>query len=419
MKHLRILGAGTAGTMVANHIVSRLPDDWEVTVIDPASDHLYQPGLLYLPFGAKNERKMIRKRQSTLRSGVNWLKAAVSRIDTENQRIHLEDDQSLPYDFLVIASGSHIHPEETPGMMEDGWRDTIHDFYTLEGAQALREELGQFKGGRIVVNVVDVPIKCPVAPLEFLFLADDFFTRRKIRNDVELVYVTPLDGAFTRPVASSVLGSLLERKGIKVETDFGTGEVDSTHKILRSYDEREVPYDLLVTIPLHLGAEFIEDSDLGDDSGFVPTDEETLLVNGYDNIFAIGDATDLPTSKAGSVAHFEGEVLVENLLSAIEGKAPNHQFDGHANCFIETGFKKALLIDFNYKTEPLPGHFPLSKVGPFSLLKESRRNWIGKRAFRWIYWHRLLPGKKLYVPNTMSMRGKYYPKNFLPQSEVA
>ncbi len=406
MKHLVILGAGTAGTMVANRMHSRLPDDWAITVIDPAGTHLYQPGLLFLPFGAHDEPKMTRPRARTLHAGVDWRRASVQTVDARQRVVSLADGTELPYDLLVIASGSQIKPGETPGLVGGEWHRTIHDFYTLEGAQALRRALASFPGGRLVLNVVEMPIKCPVAPMEFLFLADAFFTRRGIRDKVELVYATPLDGAFTKPTCNKVLSYLIERKGIRLETEFNTGEVDADGRKLRSFDDREVSYDLLVSIPTHGGAPFVDASGLGNELGFVPTHPNSLRAKADDHIFVLGDATDLPSSKAGSVAHFQAEVLQENLQRAIDGRSLDDGFDGHANCFIETGFDKALLIDFNYETEPLPGTFPIPGIGPMSLLKESRINHWGKLAFRWIYWNALLPGRPLPVPTRMSMRGK-------------
>jgi len=406
MKQLVILGAGTAGTIVANRLHRELNDDWRVTIVDPAPRHLYQPGLLFLPFGARDEAKMERPRQATLDGGVRWVQEAVRTVDTEGRRVELSDGRHLRYDQLVLASGSRIRPEETEGLTGSHWHRSAHDFYTLGGARALRQALAEFRGGRLVVNVVEMPIKCPVAPLEFLFLADAFFTRRGIRDRVELVYATPLDGAFTKPMASKLLGSMLEEKGIEVVPEFSTGEVDGDGRVLRSWDEREVPYDLLVSIPTHMGADFIEASDLGDELAFVPTEPHTLRAKGHPDVFVLGDATDLPSSKAGSVAHFQAEVLADNILRAIRGEDLEEGFDGHANCFIESGHGKGLLIDFNYDTEPLPGHYPLPWVGPFPLLKESRRNHWGKLAFRWAYWNLLLPARPMPVPHRMSMLGK-------------
>ncbi len=416
MNNLVILGAGTAGTMVANRMTRRVPSGWTVAIIDPEVEHLYQPGLLFLPF-SQRQKRLQRPRVATLRPGVQWIRESVARVDPDERQVILQSGSRVPYDLLVVASGAGTRPEETAGMIGPEWRRSIHDFYTLEGAHALRGALADFSGGRLVVNVVEMPIKCPVAPLEFLFLADDYFIERGIRDRVELVYATPLDGAFTKPVCSRALASLLEEKGVRVETEFSVGEVDAEGRKLRSFDEREIPYDLLVTVPTHKGASFIEESGLGNELAFVPTDPHTLLTKKDDHIFALGDATDLPSSKAGSVAHFQAEVLQENLLRAIAGWSPLPEFDGHSNCFIESGKGKALLIDFNYETEPLPGRFPWPVVGPMPLLKEARRNHWGKLAFEWVYWHMLLPGRHLPITTQMSLAGKQRPATPPPTAQ--
>lgn len=408
MKQLVILGGGTAGTMVANRMAKRLPStEWQVTLVDPNAEHLYQPGLLFLPFGATDEEDDLRERRSTLHRKVAWKMASVGRVDAMKNLVELENGESLPYDLLVIASGSRIRPDLTEGMLGPAYGQTVHDFYTLPGAMALRLALGQMESGRLVINIVEMPIKCPVAPLEFAFLADDFFRKKGIRDKIEIVYATPLDGAFTKPVASKLLGNLLERKKISVETEFSCARVDPERKVIASWDEREIPFDLLVTIPTHSGAAFVERSGLGNELAFIPTDPHSLRARGHDNIFVIGDATDVPASKAGSVAHFEAEVLTENLTAIINGDAPEATFDGHANCFVETGDGKALLIDFNYDVEPLPGSYPVPLIGPFSLLEESTTNHLGKLAFRWMYWNGLLPGKPIPLPAHMTMMGKH------------
>ncbi len=414
MKNIVILGAGTAGTIVANQLRRQLPAEWTLTVVDPAMEHLYQPGLLFLPFGVHDDRRMLRSRRRTLGDGVRWVESAVERIEPDAKRLVLAKGRTISYDLLVVATGSHIRPDETAGMLGPHWHDTVHDFYSLEGAQRLRDVFAGFEGGRLVVNVVEMPIKCPVAPLEFLFLADDFFSRRGIRDRVDLVFATPLDGAFTKPIASRLLGSMLEDKGITVISEFSTGEVDGDNRLIRGWDGREEPYDLLVTVPTHMGAPVIEASGLGNELGFVPTDKHSLLAKGHDDIFVLGDATDLPSSKAGSVAHFQSEVVSENVLRTIAGRSLIESFDGHSNCFIESGHGKALLIDFNYDVEPLPGHYPLPYVGPMSLLKESRINHWGKLAFRWVYWNMLLPGRPLPVSAQMSMVGKRPVSSSLP-----
>jgi sulfide:quinone oxidoreductase len=227
-----------------------------------------------------------------------------------------------------------------------------------------------------------------------------------IRDKVDISFVTPLDGAFTKPKASAILGDFLDKKNIKLITDFGIARVDNENKKIISWEEEEIPFDVLVTIPTNMGDEAIDRSDMGNEFNFIPTDKHTLKADGHDNIFVIGDATDLTSSKAGSVAHFQADILYENFLSVIEGREPKAEFDGHANCFIESGFGKGILIDFNYDTEPLPGKYPLPGVGPFSLLEETKMNHYGKIMFRWMYWNFLVKGLELPIESNMSMAGK-------------
>ena len=408
MKNIVILGAGTAGTMMANKLVRALPEGgWRVTVVDRDDKHVYQPGLLFVPFGAYREDEIVKPRSGLFDRRVDVRLSGVERIVPDARRVVLSGGEALTYDILILATGSRIVPEQTPGLTGPGWMETAFDFYSLEGAAALRDKLASFEGGRVVVNVVEMPIKCPVAPLEFLFLAEAFFTQRGLRDRVELVYATPLEGAFTKPRASAMLGDLMARRGITVLGDFNVSEVDGAKRTMKAYDGREVPYDLLVTIPLHAGAEVISRSQMGDAGGWVPTDKHTLRAEHHHGVFVIGDATNLPASKAGAVAHFQGDVLFENVMRFIAGRELSPGFDGHANCFIETGHGQAMLIDFNYDTEPLPGRFPVPGVGPFTLLEESHVNHWGKLAFKWLYWNVLLEGKELPMDHRMLMAGKW------------
>jgi sulfide:quinone oxidoreductase len=390
-----ILGGGTGGTLTANRLRRAYsPDEAEIVVVDQDDHHVYQPGLLFVPFGLTHTEDIVRPRGRQLRTGITYRQSAVDRVDVETSTVHLVDGDTLAYDVLVIATGARLAPDETDGLTGPGWMESVFTFYTTEGAAALETALHGFEGGRLVVNVVDMPIKCPVAPLEFCFLADWYFTDRGIRDRVQITYVTPLDGAFTKPVAAQQLAGMLAEKGIELVTEFNTGEIDGGTRTLVSFDGREVPFDLAVVVPVHAGAEYVGRSDgLGDAMDFVPTDRRTLQAHAAPNVFVIGDAADVPTSKAGSVTHFEGEVLVANIEHFLAGEPLEEAFDGHANCFIETGFHKALLIDFNYDTEPLTGHFP-TRVG-LPLLKESRLNHLGKLMFQWFYWHTLLPGRDI------------------------
>ena len=407
MKKLVILGGGTAGTMMVNKLAPVMERyDLQITLIDQEETHYYQPGFLFIPFEIYTEEDVIKPKRDFFPSGVEIIMTPAEEIKADESKIKLKNGKLIGYDYLIIATGSRLAPEETEGMKDGGWRQNIFDFYTPDGAVALTKFLKYWEGGKMVVNIAEMPIKCPVAPLEFVFLADWWFTEQGIRDKVDIEFVTPLPGAFTKPIASKFLGQFLEKKNIHLTSEFSIGSVDSANNKIISWDEKSIEYDLLVTIPTNMGAPIIEDSDLGDDLNFIPTDKGTLRSKNYENIFVLGDATDLPSSKAGSVAHFQADVLYDNFLRALDNRSLEDKFDGHANCFIESGFGKGILIDFNYDIEPLPGKFPLPGVGPFSLLEETRMNHWGKMTFRWVYWNLLLRGAELPIEAQMNMAGK-------------
>ena len=408
MRKLLVLGGGTAGTIVLNKLIKKLPKDkWEITVVDQDSKHIYQPGLLFLPFGTYEPKQIIKKRQAYFPKGISYIQAEIEKVDPQLNKVYLKDSRELDYDYLVIASGTTPRPDQTPGMSDPKlWYKSVFDFFTLEGSIALRDALKNFNGGRLVVHITEMPIKCPVAPLEFTFLADAYFEKRGFRDKVEIVYVTPLEGAFTKPVCSKALGFMLDERKITLEPDFVIEHIDAETKTMVSMDEREIAFDLLVTIPVNMGADFIARSGLGDELNYVPVSKRTFLSDKFANIFVLGDASNIPASKAGSVAHFAIDLFSENFVEHVEGRPMKHEFDGHANCFIESGNRKGLLIDFNYEVEPLTGRFPIPVIGPLPLLKESYLNHIGKLAFRWIYWNILLKGRYLPIPSLMSMAGK-------------
>jgi sulfide:quinone oxidoreductase len=410
MKRLLILGAGTGGTMMANHLRRALDKKvWDVTIVDENETHYYQPGFLFLPFDAYAPKDIIKPIKEFIPEGVTLLHRKIDKIVASTNSIQLSDGDHLEYDILIIATGAKIAPEEVEGMKEQEWRKSIFDFYTFDGALALRDKLRTWQGGKLLIHITEMPINCPVAPLEFAFLADSFFKHKNIRDKVDITFVTPLSGAFTKPKATEALGHLLQEKNIHIVSDFAIEKVDNTHKSIIDYGGRSIPFDLLVTIPTNKGDELIARSEMGDDLNYVPTNKVTLQSNTYKNVFVIGDASNVPASKAGSVAHFEAEILTENILHFIKGEPLNAEFDGHTNCFIETGNGKALLIDFNYTHEPVEGTFPFPGVGPLQLLKESRMNHFGKLAFRWIYWNMLLPGKHLpFVSTEMQETGKHF-----------
>lgn len=406
MKKLVILGAGCAGTMAANKLRKELHrDEWSITVIDKDDKHVYQPGLLFIPFGTYKPEDIVRNRAEFITKGVDFVVDEIIAIDTDKQRVKTATAH-YDYDKIIICTGVDLAPEEIPGLKE-GWQKTAFDFYTLDGAVNLHRALRNFKSGKLVLNIAEFPFKCPVAPLEFVYLADAYFIDRGLRDQIDISLVTPLPGAFTKPKASAFFSQLIEKKNISIIPNYDLAEVDCDKKKILSAGGESIDFDLLVSIPPNTGASFLIESGIAmDEIGYVKTNNHSLKAESFDNMYVLGDATTLPTSKAGSVAHFSAEIMVENFLREINNEPLREDFDGHANCFIETGFDKAALIDFNYDYEPLPGKFPLPGLGPFSLLGESKTNHWGKMMFKWVYWNKLVTGEELPLEAQMSLAGK-------------
>lgn len=410
MKTIAIIGAGCAGTMVANQLRRRLlADEWDVVCIDKDPGHHYQPGYLYLPFGSGRPEDIVKPKEDFLDRGVKLIIDEVQGIDPGARTLATSGGETLAWDFLVVASGCRLVPDEVDGL-DEVWGKTAFDFYTLEGATALGQAMDRFEGGRLVVNIAETPYKCPITPMEYCYLADAYLKRRGLRDRTEIALVTPLPRLLHLEYAADALDGLCEDKGIQVVPDFALAGVEDGKIEELGGQGREIEFDLLVSIPPNFGAEVIEDSELDDGNvGYMPTDKQTLRARDHERIYVIGDGADLPTSKAGSVAHFCVPILVENLLAEMAGNEPPETFDGHTNCFIETGDGKALMIDFAYGIDALPGRFPFAGVGPFPLLKASRLCHWGKVAFRTMYWHMLLPGRPMPFPDRFSMAGKVQP----------
>lgn len=409
MRKILILGAGAGGTIVANMIRQKLSEsEWEITIIDRDDRHHYQAGYLFIPFGIYGEADVLKPKKEFIPQGVEFVVDQIVKIDKEARCVTTQRGKRFDYDWLVISTGCDIHPEEIDGML-DGWRKEVFDFYTLEGALALAKNLRYFNSGRLVLNIAEIPYKCPIAPLEFVFMADWFFEVNGCRDQVDIEFVTPLDNVFTKPVAAKALASVASQKNIKVTPYFDLAQVNANEKTIESHKGEKVAYDLLVTIPPNMGDSVLIDSDISDPVGYVPTDNHTLKAEGTERIFVLGDTTNVPTSKAGSVAHYMAYALVDNLIREIDGFEALPKFDGHATCFLASGFEKAILLDFNYKVEPLPGKFPFPGMGPFSLLEESMSNHWGKMMFRWVYWNLMMKGLDLPLEPQMNLAGKIRP----------
>lgn len=405
MRNILILGAGAGGTIVANMLRKELQQsEWKITIIDREERHHYQAGYLFIPFGIYGEQDVLKPKKEFIPPDVEFVVDTVVKIEPSQRKVQTMLGQ-YDYDWLVISTGCTIEPSEVEGML-DGWQKDIFDFYTLEGALALRQRLKYFNQGKVVLNIAEFPYKCPIAPLEFVFMSDWFFIANGVRDRVEIEFVTPLDNVFTKPVAAKALAQVAAQKNIKVTPHFDLASVNANEKTIESHQGDKIGYDLLVAIPPNMGDKALIDSDISDPVGFVATDNHTLKAENQERIYVLGDTTNVPTSKAGSVAHYQAYTLVENLVREIDGHEPKPTFDGHATCFLASGFEKAILLDFNYKVEPLPGKFPFPGMGPFTLLQESMSNHWGKMMFRWVYWNLMMKGLDLPLEPQMNLAGK-------------
>lgn len=404
-----ILGDGIGGIVTANLLLKKARKkklELTIQLVGNSPMHTYQPGLLFLPFqkpGYKNLEDIQKPNAGFIAPGIEYICENISAIDTEQRQVTTQH-QTLSYDWLVLGLGCRTVIEEVEGLSEQ-WGKNAHGFYTPGSALRLAKAMEDFNGGELVIDIAEMPIKCPVAPLEFACLADHYLKQRGLRDKTNITLVTPLDGAFTRPVCNDVLTDILLEKKINIVPNASLDRV--TDSAMYCPDGQQVPFDLLVAIPPHEGSQLIEGAGLGDGLGFGRTDKQTLKSTVADRIFLVGDNSNVPTSKAGSVAHFQADVIVHNLLREISGKEAEPVADGHANCFIETGYNKAVLVDFNYDIQPVPGKFPMPVIGPMSLLKESYLNHMGKLAFKYVYWNVLLPALPIpMVGSHMSTMGK-------------
>lgn len=352
MKNIVVLGGGVAGTITANYLAMKLREEIReknvsITLISDREKQLYEPGLLYLIFNRMEESEILKDVKYLLDPLIELKIARATKIDAEKSRVELENGEVVNYDYLVIATGSRVAPEEMPGLVDGG-----HWFYNLDGAKRLREELARFKKGKVVVSVMGIPHKCPVAPIEVTFMLHEFFKIHGVRKDVELLYTYPINRVFTMEEVSDLVQKMFDERGINYKTFFNPVSIDPEKKVIETLEGEEEPYDLLIAIPPHKGSQVIIDSGLGDRDGWVPTDRYTLKAEGLENVYVVGDATNLPVSKAGSVAHFEAEVVAENIAAEIKGLPPTARYFGKAMCFIETGFSEATYIWFDYETPP-------------------------------------------------------------------
>ena len=369
MKKVVILGGGVGGTIVANLLAKKLrPDEAEITVVDLTGKHVYQPGFVYVAFEHQQPKRLVRDERKLLRKRVKLVVGEAVKIDAEGKKVHLADGTVLDYDRLVIALGARLTPNELPG-----YKEAAHHFYSLEGAVELRKALEAFQGGKVVVTVASVPYKCPPAPSEAACQLDYYFTKRGIRDKVDIHFLSPLSRVFPLEPVNPVVEQVFAKHNIRSTIFFNTESIDQENKTVNSIEGESIPYDLLIMVPPHRGAKVVEDSALGDRGGWLPTDKFTLRTKAHADIFALGDCTDVPVSKSGAAAHFQAKVIAESLVADIRGEPATARYDGHVMCYCDAGYHKGISMSFDYEHPPVPP--------PLGL-----KDWMGKRFLNRVYW---------------------------------
>ena len=369
MKKVVILGGGVGGTIVANLLAKKLkPDEAEITLVDKTGKHVYQPGFVYVAFEHQKPRKLVRDERKLLRKRVKLVLGEAVKIDAEAKKVRLADGTVLEYDRLVVALGARLTPDDLPGFNE-----TAHHFYSLEGAVKLHEALERFPGGKVVVTVASVPYKCPPAPSEAACQLDYYFTKRGIREKVDIHFLSPLSRVFPLEPVNPVVEQVFARHHIRSTIFFNTESIDTEKRTVNSIEGESIPFDLLVMVPPHRGAQVVEASGLGDRGGWLPTDKFTLRTKAHPDIFALGDCTDVPVSKSGAAAHFQAKVIAESVVADLRGLPAEATYDGHVMCYCDAGYHKGISMSFDYEHPPVPP--------PLGL-----KDWMGKRFLNRVYW---------------------------------
>lgn len=376
-KNVVVLGGGTGGTMVANHIARTMRNEIKrgevsITQITDTPKHVYQPSFLFVAVNHARVEDYTREQKNLLSFGVNLLVEQATRVNAKENTITLASGKQVSYDILVIATGAYPDFDSVPGLAE-----AADNFYTKEGSEKLRDKIAAFEGGKIVITI-DVPHKCPVAPLELIFMLDDLFKDRGIRDKVDLLYTYPIGRLHSLEPVANWASPEFEKRGIGSEVFFNVESVDPKKKVVNTVEGSEVPFDILISIPAHRGAKVIQDSGLGDEGGFIPTDRHSLKAQGYDNIYVLGDATNLPISKAGSTAHYEADVVAENVIAELRGLPATHHYDGKVFCFVEAGLDKATYVSFSYAKPPAPT--PATEMIHWFKLAFNEMYWLSARG---------------------------------------
>jgi sulfide:quinone oxidoreductase len=383
MKQILVLGAGSAGVMFANRIRKEFSkDELEITVVEKKDKHYYQPAYSLVVWDFEDPSQIIRPVQGLLHEGINLVMDEAVKINGAKNTVTTAKNGDLTYDYLVITTGALYNFEELEGLKAGiDKAESVFSNYTLEGSIKLRDKFREFKGGTIVSSIAEMPIKCPAAPMKFIFMAENMMRRWGIRHKCKFIFTTPMPAVFSREPYAKKLADICKERGIETVANFAPSEIDAEKGIMKDFGGKEVNFDVMCIVPPHQGQPLIENSEgVGDDAGWVRCNKHTMLSAKFDNIYSIGDATDFPTSKTASGARKQAAILTERLKAQLRGQAPTATYDGEIICPVLTKYKRVMFANFNY-TESL------------SPAIESYMNWVIKvHMLRPMYWNLMLNG---------------------------
>lgn len=381
MKNIAVIGGGAGGLIFANTVAKEMSDEiksgkLKIRIFDGSVYHEFQPGYLGVAFRGRNPASIRRYVSTLVLPGIDLIPENCSKVDIDNRFVITEKtSRKFEFDEVVIATGSRPDYSQISGLSE-----VNHDFHSSAKASSnTYDRLQKIKWGRVVTGIAGVPYKCPPSPNEAAFMLDEFFVKRKLRSDVKITFITPFLRGYSNETVNSVIEPLYKERNVEIITGFNLESVDAEKELLVSMEGDKVPFDTLMLVPPHTGAQVFKGEEYADSDGWVKTDKYDLHVTDHDYAFAIGDATSLPISKAGVEAHLEAIVVAKNMMSEMKGSSEKYEFTGRLQCSMETGFHQATFVIGTYEK-------PIERIQP------SFYNYMQKKLMERIYWSSLKGG---------------------------
>ena len=389
-----IVGGGNAGISVASQLLLK-NRKLSVAIIDPSDKHYYQPAWTLVGGGIYDVLQTVRPEAEVIPKGVEWIRQRVTNFYPDANEVELEDKQRIQYEFLVVAPGIQLNWNEIKGLQETLGKNQVCSNYSFRHAPYTFECIKNFKGGTALFTSPPTPVKCGGAPQKIMYLAADYFRKHNLLEKSQIQFWSGGTRLFGVEKYEKALYKVVERDNIQLNFFYRLDEIDGVNKRAKFVGfgennkgrEEWVSFDMIHVTPPQSAPDFIKASVLANAAGWVDADIHTLQHPRYKNVFALGDAAALPTSKTGAAIRKQAPVVVDNLLSAMKGETLKASYSGYTSCPIVTGYGKLILAEFDYTNQPV-------ETFPFD---QSKERWsmfqLKKRILPWLYWNKILPGK--------------------------